>query len=160
MKPDCCTIKTMTVLLTMMFITTGCGVLKPIENSASRDERFFDRGGPSPVYLDFDDVLIPGTLRINRAKSFIFKTENRSMGVLLLLGRDNPEVFRTFFQTNMAKDNWQSTGGFNGTRSLLLFEKENRQCIITMSPEPYGVGTQVEIWMAPKAEAFGAGLLK
>ena len=160
MKPDCYTIKTMTVLLTMMFITTGCGVLKPIENSASRDERFFDRGGPSPVYLDFDDVLIPGTLRINRAKSFIFKTENRSMGVLLLLGRDNPEVIRTFFQTNMAKDNWQSTGGFNGTRSLLLFEKENRQCIITMSPEPYGVDTQVEIWMAPKSEAFGAGLLK
>lgn len=160
MKPGCCSIRWMGALLAVMFIAGACGVLKPIEDPASREKGPFDRRGAVSVYLDFDDVLIPGDLKINRAKSYLFKMDNRPMGVLFLVGRNKPEVFQSFFQTNMAKDNWEPTGGFTGSRSLLLFEKENRQCIITMSNEPYGVGTQVEIWVTPKAEALGSGLLK
>ena len=135
-------------------------MLRPIENPAFDRDRGLNRRGPSPLYLDFDDVLIPGELSINRTQSYVFKTENRSMGMLFLMGRNKPEVFIDFFKTNMIKDNWQATGGFDGFRSLLLFEKENRQCVITLTHEPYGVGTQVEIWVAPKEKSVGSGLLK
>ena len=63
-----------------------------------------------------------------------------------------------FFEHNMAKDNWQAVGTFKSPRTLLLFQKENRWCVINITDKTFD--TLVEIWVAPFSDVSGSGLLK
>ncbi len=132
----------------VILMITGCSVLKPIENASSDRKGSLQQRRASPVYHDFDDILIPGELKLNRRISSVFKTVNISAGVLSLAGKIDSETLIQFFKSNMTKDNWRSVSGFQGPRSLLLFEKGNRWCVITLAENGYG--TQVDIWVAPK----------
>ena len=42
--------------------------------------------GPVPVYYDFDDVLVPSELKIDRKASFVYATPNFASGVLVMDG--------------------------------------------------------------------------
>ena len=143
-----------------MLLTTACSVLKPIEGAPSDKGSSRTQRGPSPVYHDFDDILIPGELKLNRRASSVFQTENVSMGVLSFNGKMLTASLIKFFNDNMAKDNWRSAGSFKAPRSLLLFEKGNRWCVITLADETYGLGSRIEIWVAPKTGGMESGLLK
>jgi len=58
----------------------------------------------------------------------------------------------------MAKDNWQIVGTFKSPRTLLLFQKENRWCVINITDGRFD--TLVEIWVAPFSGQSESGLLK
>jgi hypothetical protein len=58
----------------------------------------------------------------------------------------------------MAKDNWRILGSFKSSPlSIMLFQKENRSCMIKIIEEFY---THVEIWVAPRVNEVESGLLK
>ena len=142
------------------FIVSGCSVLKPIDNpslegGSSRPGKAF-----SAVYHDFDDILIPKAMRVNRKMSSVFETPTVTAGVLSLSGTFNLDELIEFFKTNMTKDNWVAVSMFKGPRSILQFEKGNRWCMMTLTDNRYGYRTQVEIWVTPKNEAVSSGLLK
>jgi hypothetical protein len=63
-----------------------------------------------------------------------------------------------FFENNMSKDNWQPVSSFKSPRTIMLFHKENRWCIINISEKEFS--THVEIWVAPTSNEAGSGLLK
>lgn len=132
------------------FMTSACSVLKPIEGGSSKRAASKADRGPEPAYRDFSDILIPGELKPIRPSSSVFQTEALSGGVLSLVGKTDTESLIQFFKTNMAKDNWKIVSGFRAGRSLLLFEKQNRWCMITVTRERYGTHTRVEIWVSPK----------
>jgi hypothetical protein len=136
------------IVILAFVLTMGCSVLKPIENgSIDRDGALLQRRA-TPVYHDFDDILIPGELRLNQRMSSVFQTETVSAGVLAFSGKMDTQTLIQFFKSNMAKDNWRWVSGFKGTSSLLIFEKGNRWCVITLTGAGYG--TQTNIWVAPK----------
>ena len=136
------------IVILVILMSTGCSVLKPIEDESSNKGRSLLQRRTPPVYHDFDDILVPGELKLNRRISSVVQTETISAGVLSLAGKIETETLIQFFKNNMAKDNWRSVSGFKGNRSLLLFEKGNRWCVISMAGDGYG--TQVDIWVAPK----------
>jgi hypothetical protein len=136
------------IVIFAILMTTGCSALKPIEHAPSDRARLLQERRPSPVYYDFDDVLIPGELKPNRRISSVSQTETISTGVLSLSGKIEIEALFQFFKNNMAKDNWRSVSGLTGSRSLLLFEKGNRWCVIIMAGDGYG--TRVDVWVAPR----------
>jgi len=148
------------VVASVVFIVSGCGVLKPI------DKPSFEGGSPQTgklvagVYHDFDDILIPKTMQLNRKMSSVFETSTISAGVLSVGGMLKINELIEFFKTNMTKDNWTLISMFKGPRSILQFEKGNRWCIMTLMDRRYGYKTQVEIWVTPKNEAQSSGLLK
>ncbi len=114
---------------------------------------------PSPVYYDFDDVLIPQELKMDKDSCFVYKASGIAAGVLVLSGRVEVNSLIAFFENNMIKDNWAMVSMVRSPRSLMLFRKENRTCVITVRTSP--MNTQLEIWVAPSNEmAAGAGLLK
>jgi len=41
----------------------------------------------------------------------------------------------------------------------LIYEKEERWCIITITEDDFDHKTRVEIWLSPKSEEMGTGLL-
>ena len=81
-----------------------------------------------------------------------------SAGVIVLKGRVELGSLITFFENHMARDNWQVVSTFKSTRTLLLFQKENRWCVINITDDTYN--THVEIWVAPTTNPIDSGLLK
>ena len=60
-----------------------------------------------------------------------------------------------FFETNMRKDNWRRISMFKSPRTILLFQKDNRWCVIQIINGGYK--TEVIVWVAPTLADIGAG---
>lgn len=114
--------------------------------------------GPSPLYLDFGDVLIPNELAVSPKNSFVYRTPSTSAGVLVLSGKVEVGSLVSFFESNMVKDNWRIVSSFKSPRTIMLFHKENRWCIININQSNFRA--QVEIWVAPTADGFQPNLVQ
>jgi hypothetical protein len=58
----------------------------------------------------------------------------------------------------MAKDNWQMISSFKSDRTMLLFQKAHRWCVMNINDETFN--TYVEIWVAPTTKGSASGLLE
>ena len=141
----------------MLFVMSGCTWFKA-QAGDPKPQQPKKESGPVPLYYDFGDVLVPSELKLIEKSSFVFKTPGLSAGVLALKGRVEMSSLIDFFENNMAKDNWRQVSSFKSTRTIMLFQKENRWCVINITDGDYN--TMVEIWVAPTTEGTGAGLLK
>ena len=139
----------------MLLLSAACSsTSKTTEGSEARekDEK------TAPLYLDFDDVLVPRDLKLKSNSSFVYHTSGMTAGVLVFTSKIERNSLVQFFENNMAKDNWQAVSSFKSPRTLLLFQKENRWCVISITDNNWD--TQVEIWVAPFSGQPGSGLLK
>ena len=139
-------------LLVVFMIFLGCTRLK-------RDTRTSEEPEPAttvrdvtsaPIYHDFEDVLVPSELKVDKKKSFVHHAPEFRAGVLVLTGRVEINSIVRFFENNMAKDNWRLVTSFRAPRTMMIFEKPNRDCIINITEKQFK--TEVEIWVAPTAE--------
>jgi len=112
--------------------------------------------GPVPLYYDFGDVLVPSELKVDKDASFVFRTPGFSAGVLVLAGRVEINSLIDFFYNNMAKDNWKLVSYFKSRRTIMLFNKENRWCVINITEG--GFNTHTEIWVSPTTMETGSGM--
>ena len=112
----------------------------------------------APLYYDFEDVLVPKDLKLDAKTSFVYEASGLTAGVLAFSSKVERNSLIQFFENNMAKDNWQAVSSFKSPRTLLLFEKNNRWCVINITDNNWE--TLVEIWVAPYGGRFGSGLLK
>lgn len=120
--------------------------------------RFRKKKELAPRYLDFEDVLIPGELEVD--KKSVYQSPGFAGGVLTLKGRVDMASLVSFFTANMPKDSWIVVSEFKSPRTKLLFQKDRKRCVIGISE---GIlKTEVEIWVAPSAEdgVSGNGLLR
>lgn len=103
--------------------------------------------GPTPVYHHFTDVLIPGELTVVDEATMVVQTPGSASGILTLKGRVEKTSLVTFFNTNMAKDNWDAISMIKAPAStMLLYRKNNRWCVITIREDSFT--TFVEIGVA------------
>lgn len=117
-----------------------------------------ERPGDTPSYYDFGDVLIPAELKVDRDASFVYHTPGNTTGVLTLKGRVEFDSLIAFFNANMAKDKWTQISFFKSPRTIMLYKKDNRWCVIRI--EEYEFSTGVEIWVAPTTATNVDGLIK
>lgn len=139
-------------------IISGCSGVKSKKSGSESQATTPKEEGPSPLYYDFGDVLIPNELKVDKKESFVYKTPGFSAGVLALSGRVAISTLIAFFENNMQKDNWRAISSFKSPRTVMLFQKESRWCIINMSEKDFK--TYVEVWVAPTINEAEAGLLK
>ena len=114
----------------------------------------------APRYYDFTDILIPGELKMDDKSTSVIQTAGFATGILVLEGRIKRNELISFFQTNMAKDNWESISIFKSPRTstFLLFKKAHRWCVISIRASDFT--THVEIGVAPTANGESTGLYK
>ncbi len=140
----------MTIVLVTMLLTTGCSALKskkaPTSSTASPANPVAAPQSKS-VYLDFGDVLLPKRLKVDRKHSFIFSTSGITAGLLSMKGRVEVNSLITFFQNKMPVDGWQLISAIKASRSMLLFKKQSRWCVISITEG--NMSTRTEIWVAP-----------
>jgi len=146
------------VLATLLFLISGCAALKQDEKNTTPGSTVQKEKKDLPVYLDFGDVLVPKELKIDKGSSFVQKTLGYSTGVLALSGRVDVGSLCTFFEDNMAKDNWKLIVAFKSPRTVMLFQKQNRWCVINITDGDFS--TDVEIWVAPSIAEGYSGLMK
>ena len=145
------------IAVCLIFLISACSTLPSERNSSDSYEAIRQKNKTGPLYYDFEDVLIPRELKVDQKSSFIYNTAGFSAGVLVLKGRVELGSLISFFEKNMAKDNWRLISSFKSSRTIMLFEKQNRWCVINITE---GISTRTEIWIAPTMNEPVSGLLK
>jgi hypothetical protein len=144
-----------TVILLLLLQTAACtSTPKTTDGTDAREKN--DKN--APLYYDFGDVLVPRELKLDVDSSFVYNTSGFTAGILAFKSRAELNSMVDFFENNMAKDNWQKIGTFKSPRTLLLFQKQNRWCVINITDRKFD--TLVEIWVAPLNGQSQSGLLK
>jgi len=108
--------------------------------------------GTLPDLKEFGDVMIPRDMDIDKDASFIYKRSGFSAGLLRLSGRVESKSLMRYFQNNMANDGWRMASQFQAPQSLMIFEKENRICVIALEDSTFQ--TFVDVWVVPRNEAL------
>jgi hypothetical protein len=134
--------------LMMLYGCTGTSVRK--ESAAAQPATVANTSTVNNQYYDFSDVLIPGELKIKPKLSSIYRTPGFAAGLLVFEGRYDATSLYGFFESNMAKDNWRTKASLKFNPTILIFEKDNRVCVIRI--EEYTFNTHVEVWMAPASK--------
>jgi len=146
------------VLIALLYLVSGCSLLTRITRPAAPQETSPAENEAAPLYYDFGDILLPRELKVDKQASFVFQTPGLSAGVLALKGRVEGSSLIAFFENNMAKDNWQPVSSFKSPRTMMLFKKENRWCVINITEKDFN--TFVEVWVAPTIAQGESGLIK
>ncbi len=133
-------------VIAMVLSAGGCSSLTQKDDTTTAPSAKTGSGVPA-LYYDFGDVLVPKELKVDKKSSFIYKTEGFSAGVLVLKGRIETSSLISFFESNMAKDGWKILSSFKSGRTMLLFQKAHRWCVMNITDERFN--TYVEIWVAP-----------
>ncbi len=106
-----------------------------------------DVSPPRPLFYDFQDIPIPYELSLQSDDSYVFQSGALKLGILTLRGRVDLNSLINFFQIAMPRESWKPKGGFRYKRSVLIFEKPDKTCIINLYEKLFY--SYVEIYVAP-----------
>lgn len=139
-------------LLCSMIVLTAVGCSSVLEeNNTSPAQQPVPAARPSlGSYQDFEDVLIPSEMDPDYKDSFVLETPNFKTGILRYEGRIDAVSLGNFFESNMPKDGWKLRSKMKYGRSILIFEKPNRDCIINIADETFK--TVLEVMVAPRQD--------
>jgi hypothetical protein len=136
-------------LVTVFF---SCAALdKDTAQKASSQKRL-------PDNYEFEDVLIPRELDLDKEASFIYRSEGLKAGLLRFSGRVEMSSLMRFFANNMPKDGWRVVSQFRSPQSLMLFQKGNRMCVVAIEDADFK--TYTDVWVVPMNESLDAGTQK
>jgi hypothetical protein len=152
----------MSILMVMLFsfVISGCSALRSKKSGNASEASVQKEKESAPLYYDFGDILIPRELKVDKKSSYIVQSPGFLTGVLALKGNVERNSLIAFFESNMAKDNWREISLFKSprTNTIILFQKENRWCVINIDEQDFN--TYVEIGVAPAINQPESGLLK
>ncbi len=139
-------------LFLMLFVASCAQTFKSTPESKSPESGTQAKGLPSQgspdSYYDFDDILIPKEMKLVPKLSLLFETPEIKAGVIFFEGRVDPVSLFNFFMTNMPKDNWQLRSYFKYGRYIMVFEKPDKDCIVSINEKT--LTTELEMWITPR----------
>ncbi len=144
-----------------LLLVTGCSTLGSKDQDASSTASTASSAVEpenAHVYLDFGDVMLPKELKVDKKESFVMNTGGMTSGVLVMSGGVDANSLVGFFEKKMPVDGWNKVGSFRSARSMLVFEKKTRWCVIAITDGSFK--TKVEIWVAPITSTMQSGLHK
>jgi hypothetical protein len=104
-------------------------------------------GSSAARYYQFEDILIPGDLKMDTKRSFVHDAGGFKAGTLYLSGYVDVDSLVAFFSDAMLKDGWQLKSSFRYPKTMDLFEKPKKVCLIII--EEGVLNTRVEVWVSP-----------
>lgn len=134
--------RTVLASLAVVILLTGCAQLKGAGGSgpsAAEETR------PTPRYLDFSDILIPGELDRVPKECFI----TNGFGRLVVSGRVQSESLAQFFITSMNTEGWIALNQYKYQGAIkLFFKKQDKFASVLIAEDP--LSTRVELWVVPQ----------
>lgn len=136
---------------------TLCALL--IASCQSMDAGDTKKAAPRlPDVREFDDVLVPRDMEVNRDASFVYRGTSLPTGLLRLAGSVEATSLMRYFEVNMPKDGWKQVSRFRAPQSLLVFQKAERMCIIAIEDSTFR--TFMDIWVVPLNDSVDTGIRK
>ncbi len=105
--------------------------------------------GTKARFLDFNDIPIPSEIDVQSKDSYVFQSGQIKAGFLTLRGRVDSNSVMNFFSSALPREGWRLKGQFRYNRSLLIFDKPDKTCVILVKGETYY--TYVDIYVSPVA---------
>ncbi len=139
----------MVVLGLVLAVAASC---QTMERGGSKKAEFSKR---LPDSREFEDVLVPREMDIDKDASLIYRNEGMSSGLMRLSGRVETNSLMRFFENNMPKEGWQLLSKFRSPQSLMIFQKANRMCVLAI--EDSDLRTFMDIWVVPLNESSPGG---
>jgi len=137
------------LLILFVFVLASCSTKFTNGNGDDTADPAVTSSGQANYYHDFDDILVPRDMKLLPSSSFVVETPGVKAGMLVFRGRVDPVSLTTFFTNNMLKDGWRMSSTFRYQRTIMVFTKPDRDCIINI--QDGRIFTRMEIWIAPKA---------
>ncbi len=103
--------------------------------------------GPRPQFYDFADIPVPTEMDLVSKESYVFQSGTLKAGMLTFKGRVDVTSLINFFQMAMPHESWKPKGGFRYKRSVLIFEKPDKMCVINLYEKTFY--SYAEIYVAP-----------
>ncbi|MCU0602753.1 MAG: hypothetical protein MUC33_08830 [Desulfobacterales bacterium] len=146
--------------MTLVLLMTACSGLESglmsATGTAAANQATGKKSASDPKNLpdvkEFGDVMIPREMDIDKDASFIYTRSGLNAGLLRLSGRVESKSLMRYFQTNMANEGWRMASQFHAPQSLMMFEKENRVCLILLEDATFQ--TFVDVWVVPRNETL------
>ena len=107
-----------------------------------------------PDQREFDDVMIPRDMEIDKDASAVYNRDGMTVGILRMAGRVEVGSLMRYFQNNMSNDGWRQVAMLRGQQSLMAFQKAGRMAVIAI--EDANSMTYTDVWVVPMGESFGA----
>jgi hypothetical protein len=102
---------------------------------------------PRPLFYDFPDIPVPQELDLQSKESYVVQSGSIKTGILTLRGRVDLNSLINFFQMAMLREHWKPRGYFRYQRSILIFEKPDKICVIRLYEDIFY--TYVEVFVTP-----------
>ena len=138
------------LLLALPLVLGGCADLFSTSSSPE--------GGAADVYYaDFPDVPIPSEMELRSGQSQISKSSAGNVyGYLEFSGSVAWDSLVNACASNLTRDGWSVTGLFRGERSMVVADKMDRICVISIVDGFPGV--TMGVWVTDKTNGFIAPL--
>ncbi len=99
---------------------------------------------------DFKEVLVPNIMEFDREKSMYVKSQDFNGGILHFSGRAEINSLITFFENTMPSKDWILSGSVKTKKTLLIFTKPGKSCMISIVDPDFSFNTQVSLYIAEK----------
>lgn len=100
-----------------------------------------------PLFYGFPDIPLPQELSLQRGDSYVYQESQLRAGFVALKGRVNLASLVNFFQLALPREGWTPKGELRHRRSVLIFEKPGRTCVINFYERLFY--TYAEIYVVP-----------
>jgi hypothetical protein len=143
----------------VVLLLSGCSHFgKKVNDESSSEQAYAEMPAPTASYMDFSDILVPYGLKVVSKETAVVRSSGLTTGVLVLKGRVEPSSLINFFEVSMVKDNWELVSSFKLPRTLMLYHKDTRWCVINIFEGRFS--TKLEIWVSPSRGNPTSGLFK
>lgn len=157
-------IRKLLIGVSVLVLFSGCATLTQQEPKEGQAPLQTDEGlsrqdsAQMSNYFDFEDILIPQEMELDAERSIIFETPSLKAGALVFTGRVDPVSLFNFLMNSMPQDNWKPRSYFKYGRYLMVFEKENRVCVIRIQEERFK--TLLHVWVTPRITSQESGMMQ
>ena len=123
----------------------GCASLSPKEGGTASSETALKAS-----FSGFEDVLIPSDISVDRKKSQVYSAGKVKVGLLTFNGRVEPDSLADFFQNNLPRNGWKLMTSLKDRDHTLIFLKDDRVCVITISETWFTSVCEVRVGLVEK----------
>jgi hypothetical protein len=143
-------------LVVLVFVAqwalTGCASISSKEGGTASSETAMRAS-----FSGFEDVLIPSDISVDRKKSQVYSAGKFKVGLLTFKGRVEPGSLADFFQNNLPRNGWKLMTNMKDRDQTLIFLKDERVCMITISETWFTSVCEVRVGLVDKGLEPGKG---
>jgi hypothetical protein len=112
-----------------------------------------------PDQREFDDIMIPRDMEIDKESSAVYRRDGMSLGILRMSGKVDGNALLRYFQNNMSNEGWRQVSLLRAPQSLMVFQKGNRMAVLALDDTEM-LNTYADLWVVPLNDSFDAGPAK